>query len=31
MNIIESYKTCFIKKYADFKGKDSRSEYWWFW
>ena len=31
MNIIESYKTCFIKKYADFKGKASRSEYWWFW
>ena len=31
MNIIESYKTCFIKKYADFKGKACRSEYWWFW
>lgn len=31
MNIIESYKTCFIKKYADFEGKASRSEYWWFW
>ena len=31
MNIIESYQTCFIKKYADFKGKASRSEYWWFW
>lgn len=31
MNIIESYKTCFIKKYADFEGKASRSEYWCFW
>lgn len=31
MNIIESYKTCVIKKYADFKGVASRSEYWWFW
>ena len=30
MNIFESYKTCFVK-YADFKGKASRSEYWWFW
>ena len=31
MNIVESYRTCVIKKYADFKGVASRSEYWWFW
>lgn len=31
MNIVESYKTCVINKYADFKGVASRSEYWWFW
>ena len=31
MTIIESYRTCVLKKYADFKGVASRSEYWWFW
>ena len=31
MNAIESYKVCVGKKYADFKGVASRSEYWWFW
>lgn len=29
MNFTEAVKTCF-KKYADFKGRASRSEYWWF-
>lgn len=29
MNIIESIKTCF-KKFADFKGRAQRSEFWWF-
>jgi len=29
MNFIESVKTCF-KKYADFKGRATRSEFWWF-
>jgi uncharacterized membrane protein YhaH (DUF805 family) len=29
MNIQESVKTCFTK-YADFTGRASRSEYWWF-
>ncbi len=29
MNFQESIKTCF-KKYADFDGRASRPEYWWF-
>jgi uncharacterized membrane protein YhaH (DUF805 family) len=29
MNFIESVKTCF-SKYADFSGRATRSEYWWF-
>ena len=29
MTFIESIQTCF-RKYADFKGRASRSEYWWF-
>jgi uncharacterized membrane protein YhaH (DUF805 family) len=29
MNFQESVKTCFTK-YADFSGRASRSEYWWF-
>lgn len=30
MSFDESIKTCLIKKYADLKGRASRSEYWWF-
>ena len=30
MEFLESIKTCF-SKYADFNGRASRSEYWWFW
>ncbi len=29
MTFTESMQTCF-RKYADFKGRASRSEYWWF-
>ena len=29
MSFIESVETC-LKKYADFNGRASRSEYWWF-
>lgn len=29
MNMIESVKTCF-RKYTDFSGRASRSEFWWF-
>ena len=29
MNFIQSIKTC-LGKYADFKGRASRSEFWWF-
>lgn len=29
MTFVESVKTCF-SKYADFKGRASRSEYWWY-
>ena len=29
MSCIESVETC-LKKYADFNGRASRSEYWWF-
>lgn len=31
MNLSTSFNTCVFQKYADFKGKASRSEYWWFW
>ena len=30
MEFTESIKTCF-SKYAEFNGRASRSEYWWFW
>ena len=30
MNIQESVTTCLTRKYADFSGRASRSEYWWF-
>ena len=30
MNFAESIKTCLIKKPLTFKGRASRSEYWWF-
>lgn len=29
MNFLTAVKTCFVK-YTDFKGRASRSEYWWF-
>jgi uncharacterized membrane protein YhaH (DUF805 family) len=29
MTFVDSIKTC-LSKYADFKGRASRSEYWWF-
>ncbi len=29
MTFVEAVKTCF-SKYADFKGRASRSEYWWY-
>ena len=29
MNFLESVETCF-RKYVDFKGRASRSEFWWF-
>jgi len=29
-SIMEAFKTCFIKKYANFHGRARRSEYWWF-
>jgi len=29
MNFTDSVKTCFVK-YAEFNGRASRSEYWWF-
>lgn len=31
MNLSKSFRTCVFDKYADFKGRASRSEYWWFW
>lgn len=31
MSISKSFKTCVIEKYADFRGRAPRSEYWWFW
>ena len=30
MDLQSSIKTCIAKKYADFNGRASRSEYWWF-
>ncbi len=30
MTFIKSVKTCFIKKTFTFKGRASRSEFWWF-
>lgn len=30
MTFVESVNTCFKEKYADFNGRASRSEYWWF-
>ena len=30
MTFVESINTCFKQKYADFNGRASRSEYWWF-
>ncbi|MBQ0035050.1 MAG: DUF805 domain-containing protein [Bacteroidales bacterium] len=30
MTLTESIKTCLTTKYADFKGRASRSEFWWF-
>jgi len=30
MDLQNSIKTCIAKKYADFNGRASRSEYWWF-
>ena len=30
MDLQTSIKVCCTKKYADFKGRASRSEYWWF-
>ena len=29
-SIMEAFKTCFLKKYANFHGRARRSEYWWF-
>ena len=31
MKFIDSIDNCVFKKYADFNGKASKSEYWWFW
>lgn len=31
MNLIQSFETCTFKKYSDFKGRATKSEYWWFW
>ncbi len=30
MTFTEAVKTCYTKKYADFSGRASRSEFWWF-
>ncbi len=30
MTFIEAVKTCYVKKYATFKGRAARSEYWYF-
>lgn len=31
MTFNDAIKTCILQKYADFNGRASRSEYWWFW
>ena len=31
MTFNDAIKTCMLQKYADFSGRASRSEYWWFW
>lgn len=30
MGFLEAVKTCLFRKYADFRGRASRAEYWWF-
>ena len=30
MQFVDAVKTCVIQKYADFNGRASRSEFWWF-
>ena len=30
MDFVESVKTCLQKKYAEFEGRATRSEFWWF-
>ncbi|VVC75749.1 Inner membrane protein YhaI [Aquicella siphonis] len=30
MNFVDSIQTCLVKKYMDFSGRASRSEFWWF-
>ncbi len=29
MNMVESVKTVYLKKYLEFNGRASRAEYWW--
>lgn len=31
MDFVPAVKTCLMEKYADFNGRASRSEFWWFW
>ena len=31
MKFTDSIDNCVFEKYADFNGKASKSEYWWFW
>ena len=30
MQFLEAIQTCIVKKYCDFEGRASRSEFWWF-
>ena len=30
MGFLEAVRTCLFRKYADFEGRASRAEYWWF-
>ena len=30
MGFLEAVRTCLFRKYADFRGRASRAEYWWF-
>ena len=30
MQFLEAIETCVVKKYCDFEGRDSRSEFWWY-